>query len=61
MRKIPKGGIFVAALAVTAGVSVLIPTPNNVNGGDAKMFFIIFGTVFLKALIEWGWKRMLRR
>jgi len=59
MRGIPKRTIFFVALFLVICLSALIPTPNNVNGGTAKMFFIIFVTIIFKAALEWIWGRSL--
>lgn len=58
MKRTPKTGIFFVSLVVAIGVAALIPTPNNTNGGTAKMLFIIFATVLIKVVIEWAWRRV---
>ena len=61
MRKLPKKTIFFTAMFAAIGLSVLIPTPNNVNGGTAKMIFIIFVTVCFKIIFEWAWQQHFRK
>ena len=57
----PKTAIFFAALFVTICISAIIPTPNNVNGGSVKMFFIIFVTVFFKVVFELIWTKFFKK
>ena len=61
MTRTVKIAIFCAAVFITIAASALIPTPNNVSGGTAKMLFIIFGTVFFKAIFEWTWLKVFKK
>ena len=61
MRHTPKRILFFAALFLAVGISIIIPTPNNVNGGTAKMLFIIFATVLFKAIFEWTWGKVFKK
>ena len=57
----PKTKLFFAALFVAVCFATLVPTPNNVNGGTAKMLFIIITTVFFKVIFEWMWGKLFKK
>jgi hypothetical protein len=45
-------GVLVVSIILAAIVGYLVPTPNNTNGGTAKMILLIFLMVIFKAVIE---------
>lgn len=61
-KRPPKTAILIFSI-ILAGILVggLIPTPNVVGGGGAKMVLMIFLTVAFKAAIEYFWGRKTRK
>ena len=61
MKPTVKTTIFLVALLGAVFVSVLVPIPNVVHGGAAKMVLIIVVAIVLKVLLEWTWRKLFEK